>query len=217
MVHTISPHGCGAPSQSCVSERERSNFHICSRPGCGGAGSATSWTADREVSAEGGGGDHTYHKPQSVPWKVSSRTLTHGEQRADSSPQERRPSGPSAGLARAPGPLEQTLETGRNFPERTRGGRAGPAARWAAAAVAPQLPERQKAPAPPAPPGPRPRAPQGRRTGRRAHRQPDSRRVRGVDEVPPAGGAPRPVWGAHARTKRVTCGELGEHRKTPEA
>lgn len=162
----------------------------------------------------GGGCDRTDHKLQSLPGKnpvpntpaprTTRKLLTAGK-------------GLSAGLARSPRPLEQSLETGRNFPEKKRGGRARPAARWAPAAVAPQLPERQEAPAPPGRPGPRPRAPQEKRAGSRARREPDSRRGRRGDGAPPARGAPWPIWGAHARAKRVTCGEQGERRKIPKA
>lgn len=182
----------------------------------------TSGPPDREVSGAGSGRHHRNH--HHFPGKLQSRTLAHRELRADSSPQGRRPRGPSTGLARAPSPLEQSLETGRNFPERKRGGAAGPAARSAPAAAAPQLPERQEAPTPPARPArAQARAPAGE-AGRTPHprpREPDSRRGCGGDGAPPARGARpgaarlRSPPGAHVRAERVTCGERGERRRIP--
>lgn len=185
LVHAKSPHGCGAPSpKPTVSEKGSApTFTFARARECGCAGSATSWPADREVSVAGVGCDQSDHKLQSLPGKnqfpntpapgTARRLLAAGK-------------GPSAGLALAPSPLEQSLEAGRNFPERKRGGRARPAARWAPATAAPQLPERQEAPAPPGRPRPRPRAPQGKRAGSRARREPDSRRGRRGDGAPPA-------------------------------
>lgn len=150
------------------------NFHIRSGRGCGlsprrvrltwkfrwwGRGATTETT------------NHTYFRG-----KLNSRNHPHLEQRADSFPQARRRRGPSAGPARAPSPLEQSLDTGRNFPERKRRGSAGSASRSVPAAAAPQLPEGQEAPAPPAGPGPRPGAPPGKRAEGRtsAGLKPDS-------------------------------------------
>lgn len=101
--------------------------------------------------------------------------------------------------------------------KKRRGG-AGPAARSAPAAAAPQLPERQETPAPPGQ-GP---GPGRRRRGPEAAPAPARSPIPGgVVEVtapgPPTREAPRPGWGARTRTKTITCGELGECRKMPEA
>lgn len=67
MVHAKSPHGCGAPSQSCVSERERSNFHICSGPGMRGCG-----LRDVLESRPGSFGGGRGRRPQIPPTTIIS-------------------------------------------------------------------------------------------------------------------------------------------------
>lgn len=189
------------PSRQCQKASAQTFAFVRARE-CGCAGQQTSWPADREVSVTGAGGcDHGNHKPQSLPRETQFPNVSApGTTRRLLS--TRQPRGPSGGLARAPSPLEQSLETGRNFSESESGGRAGPEARWAPAAGAPQLPERQKRPAPPGRPQPRPRVPRGERAERRKgiRPEPDSRQGHGEDGAPPdplrspsaLPGSPRP-------------------------
>lgn len=141
-VHTgVAP----LPSQT-VSEKGTRKLAHALGPGTRGCGPSS-----RPVHLTGkfrlAGGGVRSQKPQTALASPENATpppaRPPAEPRTDSCPRGRRPSGLSAGLARAPRPLEQSFEARRNFPESRRRGGAGPAARAAPAAAGPQLPERQ--------------------------------------------------------------------------
>lgn len=186
LVHAKSPLGCGAPSRpDPVRERRHPTRAFAGARACGSAGSAN-LRSTRPPSFGGGGGgggcDHGNHKPQSLHRKAQLPATPAPETARRLPSTGKTAAGARRGPARAPSRLGQSLETGRNFPERKRRVRAGPAARSAPASAAPQLPQRQEAPAPPAPPASRPARAQARgparEAGRPQHRSPPRARFR---------------------------------------